>query len=145
MPSWQWSYPYNATDTATVLFDGAPASALYRWRAPYLDAPVPRQVLVETADGAVRNYKLSQAGGLLVLRFAGLPGGSDGTATGLYGYLGLLRFLEEFTDFGQKTFGFYDHSPGATEREVRYVRGVETFALSLGRYTGQIVLRKELT
>ena len=145
MPSWQWSYPYNGSDTATVLFDAAPASALYRWRAPHQDVPVPRQVLVETGDGGVRNYKVGQAGQLIVLRFVGLPSGSNTTSTELYGYLGLLRFLEEFTDFGQNTFGLFDHSPSATERHVRYVRGIETFTLSLERYSGQIVLRKELT
>jgi hypothetical protein len=145
MPSWQWSYPYNASDTATVLFDATPANALYRWRAPHQDVSLPRQVLVETAEGGVRNYKVGQAGRLTVLRFVSLPPGSDVTATQLYGYLGLLRFLRDFTDFGQKTFGFYDHTPGATEREVRYVRGVETFTLTQGCYVGQIVLRGELT
>jgi len=145
MPSWQWSYPYNATDTATVLFDAAPADALYRWRAPHQDVPLPRQVLVETGDGGVRNYEVGTAGRLIVLRFAGLPPGSDATATQLYGYLGMLRFLEEFTDFGQHPFGFFDHTGGATELQMRYLRGIETFTLAQGRYTGQVVLRKEMT
>ena len=145
MPSWQWSYPYNATDTATVHFDAAPADALCHWRAPHRDVPVPRRTLVQTADGGVRSYKMGNAGRLIVLRFVQLPAGSDANAVQLYGYLGLLCFLEDHVDFGQSPFGFYDHIAEATECEVRYVRGIETFVLNQGRYDGQIVLQKELS
>ena len=145
MPAWQWSYPYNTADTATVHFDGSPADALCHWRAPHSDVPAPRQITVETADGGIRSYKMGNAGRLIVLRFIQLPPGSDASATQLHGYLGLLSFLEDHIDFGQRTFGFYDHTAGATELEVRYLNGIETFVLNQGRYDGQIVLRKELS
>ncbi len=144
MPSWQWSYPYNAADTATVHFDASPADTLYHWRAPHRDTPVPRHTVVQTADGGIRSYKLGNAGRLIVLRFIQLPAGSDASATQLYGYLGLLSFLEDHLDFSQETFGFYDHTVGAAEIEVRYMSGIETFVLNQGRYDGQVVLRKEL-
>ena len=144
MPSWQWSYPYGGTDTATVLFDAAPADAVYHWRAPHQDVPQPRQVFVETADGGMRVYTLAQVGRLIVLRFAGLPEGSDADDLALYGWRGMLKFLEAFTNFGGDTFGFYGHESDAEEVEVRCVRGIETFLLAQGRYDGQIVLREEV-
>ena len=144
MPSWQWSYPYSGTDTATALFDASPASALCHWRAPFRDTPIPRQLLVETLDGGVRSYRVGQAGRIIQLEFDGLPEGSDTTAIQLWGYLGLLAFLEDSTDFSQDTFGFYDHTDTPSEVEVRYVGGSESFVLSQGRYSGQIVLREEL-
>ncbi len=144
MPTWQWSYPYDDTDSATVLFDGSPASALCHWRVPLVDVPEPRQVYVRTLDGGARCYELGAAGRTIELAFDGLPEGSDATATQLYGFKGIVEFLEGSAEFGLNTFGLYDHD-GISEREVRYMGGIEMSRRGAGgTYSGIIRLAKEL-
>lgn len=144
MPSWQWSYPYNSADTATVLFDASPADSCCHWRAPHRDSPQPRDVLVETLDGGVRSYRLGSAGRLIVLRFVDLPSGSASVATQLWGYTGMLEFLENHAQFGESTFGYFDHATSPTELEVRYAGGIDGFTVSRGLWEGEIVLREEI-
>jgi len=143
MPSWQWSYPFNDTDTGTVLFDAAPADALCHWRPPHMDVPVPRQRYTRTGDGRVRNYEIGTAGRRIVLQFSGLPVGDDGTATSLWGMDGIKEFLLTHAEYGQKTFGFYDDA-GSAELEVRYVGGIDRFVLENGVYRGAIELEEEV-
>lgn len=143
MPSWQWSYPYNAADTHTVVFSASPASPEYQWRPPLADIVAPRQVSVEALDGGVRTYDLATPGRLMTLVFNSIADGSQASATALYGYLGITYFLLNGPVYGKLTFGFYDHA-GSAELQVRYVSGLETFRLTAGRYSGQITLRKEL-
>ena len=144
MPQWQWSYPYDDTDTATVLFDAAPADALCHWRVPLVDVPAPRQIYTRTLDGGVRCYELGAPGRTIELAFSGLPEGSDGTAAQLYGYKGIVKFLEDSAGFGLNTFGLFDHD-GASELEVRYLGGIESFRRGAGgSYSGVIHLVKEL-
>ena len=143
MPSWQWSYPYNDTDSGTVLFEASPASALCHWRVPLSDVPEPRQVYARTLDGGVRCYELGDEGRTIELSFDGLPEGSDSVATELWGYLGIKKFLTDHVSFGMKTFGFYDHA-GSAEVELRYLGGIETFKRGVGGvYSGTIRLAKE--
>jgi len=144
MTAWQWSYPFDSTDLATVVFDVAPANALCHWRAPHVDAPQPRYALVETVDGGIRSYRVGDAGRNIVLRFVGLPVGDDTSDTTLWGYNGILRFLETFCEFSGKPFGFYDHTGTSAELRVRYIGGIETFRRTRDQYDGEIVLRQEV-
>lgn len=144
MAAWQWSYPFNSTDLATVHFDAAPANALCHWRAPHVDVPEPRYALVETVDGGIRSYRVGDAGRRIVLRFVGLPLGDDTLDAALWGYSGMLRFLEVFTGFSGKSFGFFDHIGTSTEVRVRYVGGIETFRRTRDQYDGELVLRQEV-
>jgi hypothetical protein len=144
MPSWQWSYPFDDNDEATLLFDAAPANALHHWMPPYGGTPAPRQTLVETADGGIRVYTTGPAGGAIELQFTGLPTGDCTNASALTGFAGLVRFLAESTGYSARSFGFYDQSPDAEEVEVRYMGGIETFQQDRGRWSGTIRLRKEI-
>ena len=142
MATWQWSYPYNAADSATVMFSGTPASPICQWRAPLLDAPQPRQVRMRTGNGAEYVYTVSPAGRLVVLRFNALPEGAATPATALWGYLGMKYFLETIVDFGRLSFGFYDHV-GTAEVEMRYAGGIEAFEqIEASLYRGSIRLEK---
>ncbi len=144
MPSWQWSYEYNAADTYTVLFDASPATASYHWRPPLADIVIPRQVSVEVLDGGMRTYDLATPGRLMTLVFNSIPEGNAGTITAMYGYLGIASFLLNGPVYSKLTFGFYDHA-GSAELQVRYVSGLDTFWRNTGgQYSGQITLRKEL-
>lgn len=143
MPSWQFSYPYNAADTGTVLFDGSPADSSYRWDVPLRDNPQPKQSRVRTADGSVTVYDHGVAPRVIRLRFRGLPEGNAGTATELRGYLGLKAFLETHTDFGLASFGYYDHA-GSAELEVRYAGGIESFERGVGGYYGGEIVLEEV-
>jgi len=138
MATWQWSYPYDDTDTATVVFNASPASAIYRWRGPNRDNPVPRQSVVRHVDGSTRAYTIGTAGRVFVCRFVNLPEGSAETATEMYGKLGIEEFLETHTEFGRRTFGFWDHA-GTSEIEVRYDGGFEDWQQERGgRWSGNI-------
>ena len=143
MPSWQWSYPYNDTDTGTVLFNSSPASAICRWRAPLRDNPEPRQVLPRHVDGSRVAYTIGEAGRLIVLRFVNMPDGSDSVATQLWGHDGIKEFLDTHSLYGENTFGFHDDL-GSAEVEVRYVGGIESWQMVRGVWTGQITLSKEI-
>lgn len=143
MATFQWSYPYNDTDTHTCFFSGSPADATYQWRPPYTDAPAPRQTRVQTQDGGIRVYNLGTAPRLFTLTWSTLQEGSASTETEYRGYLGIKAFLA-VTGWGEETFGYYDHA-GTSEIEVRYVSGIESFRrVGGGRYEGTITLREEL-
>ena len=143
MPTWQWSYPYDSADTATVHFGASPADALCHWRTPLIDAPQVRQIYVRTLDGGVRCYESGGHGRVIELTFDGLPEGSAASATALWGYRGLKEFLTTHTGFGLRTFGLFDHE-GLEELEVRYFGGVESFRRHTGGvYSGAIRLAEE--
>ena len=144
MPSFQWSYPYGAADTATVLFSASPADSSYQWVLPYRDVPAPRQTMIETVDGGVRVYNFGIEGREIDLRFTDLPAGSAGTPTALYGYLGLKYFLQSVVNWGELPLGYYDEAGGA-EVKVRYIDGIKSFEQGVGGpRAGVIRLRKEL-
>jgi hypothetical protein len=145
MPTAQWSYPYNAADTHTCHFYSSPANASYLWDAPHHDTPLIRHTRIETEDGSQFVYDMGSDSRIIVCRFATIPSGSAAAgATNLRGYDGLLYFLQNGPDFGKNTFGFFDELGGG-EIPVRYMGGIDTFRILIGRYrTGEIILRKEV-
>lgn len=141
MASWQWAD--TGGSTYIVKFNASSADATYQWRIPYSDNPQPRQVMVETLDGGVRVYDLSSAPQVFTLRFNTLPEGSSSSATDMYGYAGVRKFLETYMLFGKTKFTLSDHA--GTDHTVRYLRGIESFTRGPGGYySGEIVLREEL-
>jgi len=148
MPIFQFSFPFDGADTYTVLFDAAPANATYNWNPPYQANPQARQVVRESVDGSKRGYSIGTAPRLFVLNFRALPVGDNSAGavsqTTLLGYLGMLEFFTDATDWARLPFGFYDHE-GASEIEVRYVRGFRTIPrFAGGLYSATIVLEEEL-
>lgn len=144
MAAWQWSYPFDSVDIATVFFDVAPANALCNWRAPHHDIIVPHAALVETIDGNVRSYRVGDSRRHIVLHFTGLPMGNDTVNTALWGFLGITRFLTLFTHFSSKPFAFYDHTGTSVALHVRYIGGIESFRRTRDHFEGDIHLRQEV-
>lgn len=143
-PTYQWSYPYGATDTATVFFKGTPASAKCVWRPPGVSQPVPRQVYTRAVDGSVRVYETGIAGRVITLNFVDLPAGSSASDVALWGGEGVLRFLDGVVGYGMKTFGLWLEN-GEDEVEVRYLGGYEGWRKgNAGLWTGSIRLAEEV-